>query len=81
MSKQMLEVNISRLYVTPEQLGQVLEVINGLPALDKLYKGAGNGMFGTEYNYELGKSVPISIVSVPEAVALYLKTFGKEETK
>jgi len=81
MSRQMLEVSISQLYITPEQLGQVLEVINGLPTLAKMYRGAGNGMFGTEYNYELGKDVSINISSVPEAIALYLKTFGKEETK
>lgn len=81
MSRQMLEVSIRQLYLTPEQLGQLLEVVNGLPTLEKMYKGAGAGMFGTEYNFELGKSIGISISSVPEAIALYLNTFGKEETK
>jgi hypothetical protein len=80
MSKQMLEVSVRQLYLTTEQLGQLLEVVNGLPTLDKTYKGIGAGMFGTEYNFELGKSVGINISPVPEAVALYLNTFGKEES-
>ena len=82
MSKQMLEVNIRQLYLTTEQLGAVLEAVNGLPVLDKRYKGRGAGQFDTDYDYVIEKAAcGISIQPVPEAVALYLNTFGKEETK
>jgi hypothetical protein len=77
----MLEIELNGLLVTPEELSSLLEYLNGKEFLCKKYIGGNKGYLGGEYGYLLGGvSTRVNIRPVDEALYLYLKTFGKQDT-
>lgn len=78
----MFTVHIKDLIVDAEQLAEIVSILSNHKFMDKDYRGKGNGFAGSEYDYKLttcDANGRIDIRPIPEAVWLYLNTFGKEE--